>query len=53
MGGRGSREGSIRRRRDRRWEGRYAVHTAEGRKQKTVYGKIRKEVPEKLTSESR
>jgi integrase len=53
MGRRGNGEGSIRRRRDRRWEGRYAVHTAEGRKQKTVYGKTRKEVSEKLTSESR
>jgi hypothetical protein len=31
----------------------YAVHTAEGRKKKTVNGKTRKEVPEKLTSESR
>jgi integrase len=53
MGRRGNGEGSIRCRRDRRWEGRYAVHTAEGRKQKTVYGKTRKEVSEKLTSESR
>ena len=52
MGRRGNGGGSIRRR-DRRWEGRYAVHTAEGRKQKTVYGKTRKEVSEKLTSESR
>jgi integrase len=49
MGRRGNGEGSIRRRRDRRWEGRYTVHTAEGRKQKTVYGKTRKEVSEKLT----
>jgi hypothetical protein len=53
MGRRGNGEGSIRRRRDRRWEGRYTVHTAEGRMQKTVYGKTRKEVSEKLTSESR
>jgi hypothetical protein len=53
MSRRGNGEGSIHRRRDRRWEGRYAVHTAEGRKQKTVYGKTRKEVSEKLTSESR
>jgi integrase len=53
MGRRGNGEGSIRRRRDRRWEGRYTVHTAQGRKQKTVYGKTRKEVSEKLTSESR
>ena len=53
MGRRGNGEGSIRRRRDRRWEGRGTVHTAQGRKQKTVYGKTRKEVSEKLTSESR
>jgi integrase len=49
MGRRGNGEGSIRRRKDGRWEGRYTVHTAEGRKQKTVYGKTRKEVAEKLT----
>jgi integrase len=53
MGRRGNGEGSIRRRRDGRWKGRYTVHTAQGRKQKTVYGKTRKEVSEKLTSESR
>src|SRR5215204_4987696 len=49
MGRRGNGEGSIRRRTDGRWEGRYTVHTAEGRKQKTVYGKTRKEVAAKLT----
>jgi len=49
MGRRGNGEGSIRRRKDGRWEGRYTVHTAEGRKQRTVYGKTRKEVAEKLT----
>jgi lysyl-tRNA synthetase class I len=49
MGRRGNGEGSIRRCTDGRWEGRYAVHTAEGRKQKTVYGKTRKEVAAKLT----
>jgi integrase len=49
MGRRGNGEGSIRRRKDGRWEGRYTVHTAEGRQQKTVYGKTRKEVAEKLT----
>ena len=53
MGRRGNGEGSIHRRRDGRWEGRYSVHTAQGRKHKTVYGKTRKEVSEKLTSESR
>jgi integrase len=53
LGRRGNGEVSIRRRKDGRCEGRYTVHTAEGRKQKTVYGKTRKEVSEKLTSESR
>jgi hypothetical protein len=53
MSRRGNGEGSIRRRKDGRWEGRYTIHAAEGRKQKTVYGKTRKEVSEKLTSESR
>jgi integrase len=53
MSRRGNGEGSIRRRKDGRWEGRYTIHAAEGRKQKTVYGRIRKEVSEKLTSESR
>ena len=46
---RGNGEGSIRRRVDGRWEGRYTIHTDEGRKQKAVYGKTRKEVAEKLT----
>jgi integrase len=49
MGRRGNGEGSIRRRKDGRWEGRYTVHTPERRKQKPVYGKTRKEVSEKLT----
>ena len=49
MGRRGNGEGSIRRRKDGRWEGRYSVESAEGRQQKTVYGKTRKEVAEKLT----
>ncbi len=49
MGRRGNGEGSIRRRTDGRWEGRYTVHTAEGRQQKTVYGKTRKEAAAKLT----
>jgi integrase len=53
MSRRGNGEGSIRRRKDGRWEGRYTIHAAEGRKQKAVYGKTRKEVSEKLTSESR
>src|SRR5215212_10246537 len=46
---RGNGEGSIRRRADGRREGRYTIHTDEGRKQKAVYGKTRKEVAEKLT----
>jgi integrase len=46
---RGNGEGSIRKRKDGRWEGRYTVHTSEGLRQKTVYGVTRKEVAEKLT----
>ncbi len=46
---RGNNEGSIRKRKDGRWEGRYMVHTADGPKRNTVYGKTRKEVSEKLT----
>ena len=49
MGRRGNGEGSIRRRKDGRWEGRYTVHSEEGRKQRTVYGSTRREVSEKLT----
>src|SRR5215210_4121554 len=49
MGRRGNGEGSIRKRKDGRWEGRYSAHTPEGRRQKTVYGVTRKEVAEKLT----
>ncbi len=50
MGRRGNGEGSIRKRKDGRWEGRYTVQTADGAKQKTVYGKTRKEVSEKLVA---
>lgn len=49
MGRRGNNEGSIRQRKDGRWEGRYTVHTSDGTKQKTVYGKTREDVAEKLT----
>jgi integrase len=49
MGRRGNGEGSIRRRKDGRWEGRFSVQTPDGPKQKTVYGKTRKEVSEALT----
>jgi integrase len=46
---RGNNEGSISRRKDGRWMGRYTVHTAEGAKQRAVYGKTRQEAAEKLT----
>jgi integrase len=49
MGRRGNGEGSIRKRNDGRWEGRYSVQTPDGPKQKTVYGKTRKEVSDRLT----
>ncbi len=49
MGRRGNGEGSIRKRKDGRWEARYSVQTADGPRQKTVYGKTRKGVSEKLT----
>src|SRR5215210_3290481 len=45
----GNNEGSISRRKDGRWMGRYTVHSAEGPKQRAVYGKTRAEVAEKLT----
>ncbi len=46
---RGNNEGSISKRKDGRWMGRYTVHAADGPKQRAVYGKTRKEVSEKLT----
>lgn len=46
---RGNGEGTIRRRNDGRWEARYTVQTLKGPKQKSVFGKTRKEVNEKLT----
>src|SRR5215217_62990 len=46
---RGNGEGSITRRKDGRWMGRYTVYMANGPKQKTIYGKTRAEVAEKLT----
>jgi integrase len=45
---RGNGEGSITKRKDGRWMARYTVHTASGRKRKTIYGKTRAEVAEKL-----
>ncbi len=46
---RGNGEGSISRRKNGGWMAQYAVYTAEGRKRKTLYGKTRAEVSEKLT----
>jgi integrase len=46
---RGNGEGSIGKRKDGRWMGRYTVHTAEGSKQRCVFGKTRAEAAEKLT----
>ena len=48
MGKRGNGEGSITRRKNDGWIAQYAIHTAEGRKRKTIYGKTRKEVANKL-----
>ncbi len=41
-------EGSISKRKDGRWEGRYSVDTPLGQKRRTVYGKTRGEVAKKL-----
>src|SRR5829696_5859169 len=46
---RGNGEGSITRRKDGRWMGRYTIHTADGPKQRAVYGRTRAEAAEKLT----
>src|SRR5829696_5092665 len=46
---RGNGEGSISRRKHGGWMAQYAVYTAEGRKRKTLYGKTRAVVAEKLT----
>ncbi len=48
MGRRGNGEGSITRRKNGGWCAQYTVHTAEGRKRKTLYGKTRQEVAAKL-----
>ena len=45
---RGNGEGSITRRKTGGWCAQYTVHTAEGRKRKTLYGKTRQEVAAKL-----
>ncbi len=49
MGKRGNGEGSIAKRKDGRYWGRYTVYTANGPKQKAVYGRTRAEAAEKLT----
>jgi integrase len=46
---RGNGEGSINRRKDGRWMGRFTVQTAEGPKQRAVYGRTRAEAAEKMT----
>jgi integrase len=46
---RGNGEGSITRRKDGLYMARYTVQTATGTKRKTLYGKTRREVDEKLT----
>jgi integrase len=48
VGKRGNGEGSITRRKNGGWCAQYVVHTAEGRKRKTLYGKTRQEVAAKL-----
>lgn len=48
MGKRGNGEGTISRRKSGGWMAQYVVHTAEGRKRRTIYGKTRKEVADKL-----
>jgi integrase len=46
---RGNGEGTITRRKDGRWEGRYTIHTGTEHKRKVLYGRTRAEVAEKLT----
>src|SRR5215213_480580 len=53
MGKRGNGEGGISRRKDGLYMARYTVHTATGAKRKTLYGKTRQEVAEKLTRADR
>ncbi len=49
MGKRGNGEGTISRRKNGGWMAQYYVHTAKGRKRKTLYGKTRAEAANKLT----
>ena len=46
---RGNGEGGISRRKDGLYMARYTIQTATGAKRKTLYGKTRREVDEKLT----
>lgn len=48
MSKRGNGEGTISRRKNGGWMAQYYVHTADGRKRKTLYGKTRAEVAKKL-----
>ncbi len=48
MGKRGNGEGSITRRKDGLYMARYTIQTAMGAKRKTLYGKEREDVAEKL-----
>ena len=50
MGKRGNGEGGISRRKDGLYMARYTVQTPTGPKRKTIYGKTRREVDEKLTA---
>ena len=49
MGRRSNGEGTITRRKDKRWEARYYVPTVDRTKRKTIYGKMQAEVRDKLT----
>ena len=50
VGKNGNGEGNIRQRPDGRWEARYCVETPAGLKRRSVYGKTRKDVAEKLAA---
>ena len=53
MGKRGNGEGTISRRKNGGWMAQYYVHTAEGRKRKTIYGRTRAEVAKKLAEKNK
>jgi integrase len=50
VGKNGNGEGNIRLRKDGRYEARYCVDTPEGLKRRSIYGKTRKDVADKLTA---